>query len=96
VVTDDKLTGALSFSDNQCKLETQGQVKAIVELSAPRLNVSNNIVRRLGEQDAMHLNSHGNADRPQATVIGNISFGNIRLNGGDLPAAFKPLNILSQ
>lgn len=95
VVTDDKLTGALSFADNQCRLEAQGRAKAIVDLSAPRLAVSNNVVRRKGEQDAMHLNCMGGRENPAATVIGNISFGNIRVNGNDLPGPFKPLNIVS-
>lgn len=95
VTADDKLTGALSFADNQCRLEASGPNMPLVDLAAPRLAVSNNIVRRQGRFDAMHLASNGNADRPEATVIGNITSGKILFNGGDLPAAFKPLNILS-
>lgn len=94
VATDEK-SGSLSFADNQCKLEGPGRAKAIVDLTAPRLAVSNNVVRRNSELDAMHLTCMGSKDAPLATVIGNLTFGKILLNGNELPAAFKPLNIIS-
>jgi Family of unknown function (DUF6519)/Right handed beta helix region len=86
--------GACSFSDNQCTLLASGAVPAIVNLTAPRLTVTSNVVRRQSDRDAMQLSCRLVGNDPAATVLGNISFGNIRING-NLPAAFAALNILS-
>ncbi|HYE29035.1 MAG TPA: DUF6519 domain-containing protein [Allosphingosinicella sp.] len=92
---DPRAAGALTFTDNQCLLQAGGIVPAIVELEAPRLVASNNVVRRTDDTDAMHLRC-AQFGGPMATVVGNLSYGNIRLNGGNLPAAFVPLNVLAQ
>ncbi|HVQ07046.1 MAG TPA: DUF6519 domain-containing protein [Allosphingosinicella sp.] len=93
---DGKAVGACSFSDNQCTLRTGGRPKSIVQIRAPRLVVANNVVRRTGDADAMHLWCAGGADKPMATIIGNLSSGKIVLNNGSPPAAFIPLNVIAQ
>jgi Family of unknown function (DUF6519) len=92
---DTKAAGACTFSDNQCVLQTSSVLKAIVEIEAPRLIIANNVVRRADDLDAMHLKCAMFGD-PMATIIGNLSFGKIKLNGNDPPAAFVPLNVIAQ
>ncbi|WP_380874656.1 hypothetical protein ACFB49_00440 [Sphingomonas sp. DBB INV C78] len=95
VVTDAERTGTCIFSDNQCTLLAGGRVKFLVELEARRIIATSNAVRRIGSDgDAMNLQCAVVSERPLATVVGNISFGNIRVNGGLIPDDFAKLNIL--
>lgn len=88
-------TSACSFTDNHCVLMASGQAASLVRLAAQRLIVSNNVVRRSDDTDAIHLFCPVVNSRPQATVLGNITFGNIRVNGANLPTPFANLNILA-
>jgi hypothetical protein len=81
-----------TFTDNQVRLEAIGTVPAIVSITAPRVIAGNNAVRRNSDQDAMHINvGEGGA----ATVIGNITFGNIRVFPNGLNPPFDALNLLA-
>ncbi len=82
------------FTNNQCHLSAAGNVQALVHIIAQRIVASNNVVRRQSDADAMAL-VIGRTGR--ATVVGNLTFGNIKLSPpGDLPAPFKALNLLAQ
>ena len=81
-----------TFTANQCRRLTPGGVPPVI-LEAQRLAVANNLVRRESDQDAMLLTS-GAFGKPTATVLGNVTFGNIRLNGASLGAPWQALNIL--
>ncbi|MFC1457159.1 DUF6519 domain-containing protein [Microvirga arabica] len=80
------------FTGNQCRRLAAAGVTPVI-LQAPRLAVANNIVRRESDADAMTLQS-GTFGGPTATIVGNITFGNIRLNGVALPAPWQALNVL--
>lgn len=83
------------FTDNQCLLQAGGRVRFLVELQAARMVATSNVVRRTeSDGDAIGLECNVINDRPSATILGNISFGNIRVNGGNIPAPFDALNIL--
>jgi len=82
----------VTFTDNQCRLEAVGQVEAIVTIVAPRIIAANNMVRRLSDRDAMHLRTGEGGD---AAVLGNITFGNIRVFPGGLNPPFSALNLLA-
>jgi hypothetical protein len=88
-------TGACVFQGNQVRLAAAGAMPALVIASAPRIVAANNVVRRESDADAMQLAAGNFGERPMATVVGNLTFGNIRLDGGALPAAFAPLNVLA-
>jgi hypothetical protein len=90
-----RAAGTLLFNANQVRLTVSGAMPALVVATAERIVASNNVVRRANDTDAMHLEANLFGKDPMATVIGNLVFGNIRLNGGNLPAAFVPLNILA-
>jgi Family of unknown function (DUF6519) len=80
------------FCQNQCRLQAIGSRPALVIIQAARVIASNNAVRRQSDLDAMDINV-GEAGR--ATVLGNITFGNIRLQPGGLQPPFNALNLLS-
>lgn len=82
------------FTGNQCQLSAIGNVPAIVSIIAERIIASNNIVRRISDRDAMALFV---GETGRATVVGNLTFGNIRLTPpGNLPAPFNALNLIAQ
>ena len=83
---------ACTFTGNQCRRLADAGVTPVI-LQAQRLAVANNMVRLNNDSDAMALLS-GAFGGPTATIVGNITFGNIRLNGAALPAPWQPLNIL--
>lgn len=83
------LDGSCLFTGNTCHLQGQSGANAVVQIAAQRIAVSNNVVRRPSEQDAIQL--QGKA----FTVVGNITFGNIRINGSPLPPPWQDLNVLS-
>ncbi len=83
------LGGTCLFTANSCLMSTQSQAQAVVQIAARRSVVSNNVVRRPSDQDAIQL--QGKA----FTVLGNITFGNIRVDGNALPPPWQDLNILS-
>jgi hypothetical protein len=83
---------ACTFTGNQCRRLAGAGVTPVI-LQAQRLAVANNMVRLNSDTDAMALLS-GAFGGPTATIVGNITFGNIRLNGAALPAPWQPLNIL--
>ena len=80
------------FSENQCRLQSGGITPALVIIAAQRVVAANNVVRRLSDQDAMVL-SIGQTGR--ATVLGNLTFGNIRVLPGGLQPPFDALNLLA-
>ena len=80
------------FLGNQCRLLTQGLAQELVRITAGRIVAGNNIVRRAAETDAMRLLIGPGG---QATVIGNLTFGNIQLEPDGLPPEFQALNLLS-
>ena len=80
------------FCDNQCRLEAPGRVPTLVWLAAERIVAGNNVVRRQSDADAMWL-VVGQSGR--ATVLGNLTFGNIRVQPGGLQAPFDALNLLA-
>lgn len=87
----DRLSG-LTFTTNQCRRLAGDGVTPVI-LQARRLAVANNLVRRENDNDAMQLFS-GAFGGPTTTVVGNITFGNTRLNGAALPAPWATLNVL--
>ena len=91
-LTGDAGRAGCSFTTNQCRRLAGDGVPPVI-LQVARLVVANNMVRRESDADAMLLQS-GAFGGPTATIVGNITFGNIRLNGVALPAPWQPLNIL--
>jgi hypothetical protein len=79
------------FTGNHCLLPVESPAPAVVRITAARIAAGNNIVRRPSDQDAVHLN----VDPKQFTAVGNVTFGNVRLNGAALPAPWSALNVLS-
>lgn len=82
-----------SFTTNQCLRHTSAGAIVVV-LQAGRLVVANNIVRMENDTPSMSLNSGSFGQSPAATVVGNITFGPIQLNGSSLNMPWAPLNIL--
>ena len=93
VMGDDQ--SSLRFGGNQCRLSTPGAVPAIVQIGAHRVDASHNMVRRGGDALALQILCDGADKRPTAIVIGNITMGNIQINGAPVPAPFDVLNILA-
>ena len=78
------------FAGNHSLLQA-GRSQVVAELAADRIVAANNIVRRLeNDQDGMHLSAK------VFTVLGNLTFGNIRVNGAALGPPWKDLNLLAQ
>ena len=92
VMVNDPANSSVVFTSNQCRLEAAGQTPALVLMAAPRIVAANNIVRRQSDADAMRLTVGPNGT---ATVLGNITFGNIRVLPGGLNPPFAPLNVLA-
>jgi hypothetical protein len=86
-------TARCTFSTNQC-LRRASAGAIVVALRAGRLVVANNIVRMENDTPAMALESGSFGQNPAATVVGNITFGPIQLNGSSLGMPWAPLNIL--
>jgi hypothetical protein len=90
-----RATGAgagCTFTTNQCRrLAADGVIPVFIE--AQRLVVANNLVRRESDAQAMVLKC-GVFGKPTATVVGNITFGNIELNSAGLAAPWQALNVL--
>jgi len=78
-----------SFSSNQCFLSQDGQARNVVALMGRAVIASSNTVRRPSDADAMDI------DGQVFTVVGNVTFGNIRIRGNILPAPWNALNVLS-
>ena len=76
-------SGDVLFGDNRC--ESRGGAKVAVQLAAAALIVNTNRVRG-GEQSIA-------VDSKVVTVLGNITTGDIALNGGPLPAPWAALNV---
>lgn len=79
---------ACNFANNQCFLEADANAPAAVVISTLNLVVSGNHVRRSNDKSAMILQSG------KSTVLGNITYGGIVLNGAVLPAPWNALNVL--
>lgn len=88
-----KGTGAgCTFTTNQCRrLAADGVPPVFIE--AQRLVVANNLVRRESDAEAMVLKC-GVFGKPTATVMGNVTYGNIELNSAGLAAPWQALNVL--
>ena len=89
--------GSCVFTGNQCLLEGQSNIQSVVIIDADRIVAGNNIVRRASDLDAMILIT---PNERSFTVLGNITFGNIRIRGGGgslvpLPPPWSDLNVLS-
>jgi hypothetical protein len=86
--------GSILFNDNHCEAERgahTGNALAIVQLQGGAVIASQNRVRWTSDDfDAMNI-----FDTQAFTVLGNITMGNIRINGGILPAPWNSLNILA-
>jgi hypothetical protein len=89
--------GTLNFGSNIVRLDSGGgDSDAIVTLAARRVDASHNTVRRNNDLDAMHITTaNTGGERALAIVIGNMTMGNIRLNGSSLNSPFADLNILA-
>lgn len=85
---------SILFNDNHCEAEpaaNTGIALAIVQLQGGAVIASQNRVRWTSNDfDAMNI-----FDTKAFTVLGNITMGNIRINGGILPAPWDSLNILA-
>ena len=88
VVSTTVTRGSCVFSQNQCFLLVGSGPPAVVTIAAEPMVVANNVVRRAGDLDAVQMFGK------LFSVVGNISMGNIRVNGGNLPAPWNALNIL--
>jgi hypothetical protein len=89
----DSADASVVFSDNQCRLDAFAPASGVAVIAAPRVVVANNVVRHRSDTAAMNIFV---GDGGAATVLGNLSFGNIRLNGNDLSAPFDALNLIAQ
>ena len=85
------------FNDNHCEGEAGDKAKiafALVELAGGAVIASQNRVRWTNNDfDAMNI-SVPNPLIKTFTVLGNITMGNIRINGSVLPEPWDKLNIL--
>lgn len=84
--------GSCVFLGNQCRLHAAGQAEELVRIAASVIAASNNVVRRNSDTDAMRLIVGANG---RATILGNLTFGNIRLEPMGMPPEFAPLNVLA-
>jgi hypothetical protein len=82
---------ACNFANNQCHVEIDIAHLAVVDLAAASVAVAGNVVRRPNDSDAMRII----AIPRQFTVLGNLTFGNIRVNNAALPAPWDALNMLA-
>lgn len=78
-----------NFGGNQCHLSRDANSQFLVTLNGRVIVVAGNTVRRSTERDAMNI------DAGAFTVIGNVTFGNIRIRGTGLPAPWNALNVVS-
>ncbi|WP_017460722.1 DUF6519 domain-containing protein [Dyella ginsengisoli] len=78
--------GELMFGDNQCELFGQNAVGS-VQLRAPLAVLNANRVRNLGKPSI-------DLQAGKATVLGNITSADIRLQGQALPAPWNALNLI--
>ena len=85
---------SILFNDNHCEAEPAANTRinfAIVELQGGAVIASQNRVRWTNNDfDAMNISG-----TKAFTVLGNITMGNIRIDGGVLPAPWDALNILA-
>ncbi|WP_141340284.1 DUF6519 domain-containing protein [Bradyrhizobium sp. USDA 3458] len=89
------------FAENECTLRAVGTVvDAIVQLTAPRLIVGSNAVRRVHQpdvepKDSIHMTCLVSGELLQVIFIGNLINGIARINGHPSGNISLPLNILS-
>jgi hypothetical protein len=89
----DGLRCSTILSENQIRMERPGEVNAITVVECERIACANNVIRRGSEQVAVLL-SIGRTGR--ASVLGNITFGNIELSPPPgLVPPFRDLNLVS-
>jgi hypothetical protein len=89
----DGLRCSTILSENHVRLDRPGEVNAIAVVECERIACANNVIRRGSEQRAVIL-SIGRTGR--ATVLGNITFGNIELvPPPGLVPPFRDLNLVS-
>lgn len=77
------------FSGNHCSVTPDTAANQAVTIAARTVAAANNVVRRGTERDAMDI------DARVFTVVGNITFGNIRIRTLALPAPWDVLNLVS-
>jgi hypothetical protein len=82
---------ACNFANNQCHVEIDIAHPAVVDLAAVKIAAAGNVVRRPDDSDAIRIT----ALPRQFTVLGNLTFGNIRVNNAALPAPWDALNMLA-
>ncbi len=81
------------LSENHVRLDRPGEVDAITVVECERIACANNVIRRGNEQRAVLLSIGRNG---RATVLGNITFGNIELfPPPGLQPPFRDLNLVS-
>lgn len=94
VLTDQRAAASnCTFTTNQCRRLARAGITSVF-LRAQRLAVANNIVRTDNDKPAMALVSGSFGQAATATVLGNVTFGGIQLNGASLAAPWATLNIL--
>lgn len=82
----------INFSGNECigDTATDVNISLLSVLQADHVNASNNRLVGNGDNDVMMINSN-----KKLVAMGNMSTGNIRINGGgNLPAPWDTLNII--
>lgn len=82
--------GTCLFSENHCRVEGRVDEPVHGSLAANINNVANNRFVAPSELDVLHVFN----DSGRSVVLGNISSGPIRVDGGGLPPQFDQLNIL--
>ncbi|ASL26568.1 DUF6519 domain-containing protein [Azotobacter chroococcum] len=79
------------FIDNYCRILEKGpSPRVIAKLSANYINASNNRLISTGEKNTLDLNT----DDGRLVAVGNISTGQIILNGKPLDQKWKALNLI--
>jgi hypothetical protein len=81
--------GTCVASGNQCFLDLETRAEAVVSIEAEALAVANNVIRRPNDTDAIRIAGRA------FTVVGNLTMGNIRVNGASLPSPWDVLNIVA-
>ena len=77
------------FSGNHCSVTPDTSANQAVTIAARTVAAAHNVVRRGTERDAMDI------DARVFTVVGNITFGNIRIRTLALPVPWDTLNLVS-
>jgi hypothetical protein len=86
----DTRTAGISFSGNQCDLQSGGGLREVVILGAPRVSASGNVVTHVTDAISLRIVTGRSG---AAAPIGNITSAGISVHPGGVPPAFVPLNL---